>query len=82
MSPITELKLSDMSLLEREMNKGLMVAFINRDLLNRANLDVRKSIVFYDDLRTFEYAVAELPDADMLVKLYEQTNIRYWSKGL
>lgn len=63
-------------------NHGLMVAFINADLVNRAHLDVRKSVVLYDDAGVFEYAVAELPSPELLQRLYDQTAIRYWSKGL
>lgn len=48
MSTVTEIKVSDLSPLQREVNKSLMVAWINADLLNRASCDVRKSVVLYD----------------------------------
>jgi hypothetical protein len=68
--------------LRRTANQSVMVAWINADLLNRASLDVKKSVIFYDDAGIFEYALAKLPDAEMLRKLYVHTNVRYWTKGL
>lgn len=72
-------------------NRGLMVQWINADLFSRAGHDVRKSIVFYDDARTFEAALTAedwqaLADAGkrevFLEKLAAATPIRYWSKGV
>jgi hypothetical protein len=50
--------------------------------LNRASLDVRKSVVLYDDSGLFEYALETMPDAALLQRLYDQTNVRYFSKGI
>jgi hypothetical protein len=66
----------------REVNEGLMVRFINNDLINRAHLDIRKSVVLYDEDGLFEHALSELPDEDVQARLLEQTNVRYWSKGI
>lgn len=78
---VTEVDPSTFSPLLREGNEGLMVVFINADLLNRAGLDVRDSIVFYDDAHVFAYAVSELPDEETLQALAQSTVIRYWSRG-
>jgi hypothetical protein len=66
----------------REANRGLMVMFINHNLLERANLDVRYSVVFYDDCHMFEYAMAEMPDEETQRKLLDHTTVRYWAKGV
>ncbi|OUS97435.1 hypothetical protein [Rhodococcus sp. NCIMB 12038] len=68
--------------MQRKINKGLMVAFINADLLNRANLDVRKSIVLYDADGDFRYALSEMPDETILAKLKTEASVAYWSKGI
>lgn len=77
--------------LTAKMNKGLMVQWINEDLFARAGHDVRKSIVFYDDARTFETALTQEQWAALdehglrdvfLEKLYAATPVRYWSKGV
>jgi hypothetical protein len=67
--------------LQRELNKGLMGSFINANIL-RASLDIRSSIVFLDGDGLFVYAVPELPDQETLDYLGNQTNVRYWSKGV
>lgn len=79
---VTELPADMRDEMRRQINRGLMVAFINADLINRAGLDVRRSIVLYDDAGLFEYAAPELLDATLLQRLYDQTSIRYWSKGI
>ena len=76
--------------LRRSLNKGVMVRWINADLLDRCNNDVRKSIVFYDDAGVFETALtasqwgqlSEELRAEFLAKLYAHTAIRYYSKGI
>jgi hypothetical protein len=75
--------------LRAKMNKGLMVQWINADLLNRMGHDVRKSIVFYDDMQTFETALTQadweaLGDKreTFLEMLAARTPVRYWSKGV
>lgn len=79
---VQELDLSTVPAMLREANRGLMVAFINADLLNRAALDVRKSIVLYDEDMMFEYAIEALPPKPYMDRLYRETPVRYWSKGI
>jgi hypothetical protein len=82
MSTVIELPADMRDPMRREINQGLMVRFINNDLLNNASLDVRKSIVLYDDAGVFEFAVSNMPNAELLQRLYDGTNVRYWSKGI
>lgn len=85
---IAELPENLRSPMRRKVNKGLMVAFINRDLLNRAKLDVRSSIVLYDDAGVFEAAIdpttwESFVAHDVAVQaLHDQSGIHYWSKGI
>jgi hypothetical protein len=69
-----------------------MVSWINRDLLNRADCDVRKSVVFYDADRVFMMALsAEVTPAGFRERLETLPNAiaaarrlgaRYWSAGV
>lgn len=68
--------------MHRELNEGLMIAFINADLLNRAGLDVRKAIVLYDKDGDFRYALPEMPDETIQSRLMTEAGIAYWSKGV
>lgn len=77
---ITELTATDE--MKRQINRNLMVSFINHDLVRRANLDVRKSIVFYDDAELFAYALANMPDQELMDRLANETGIRFWSRGI
>lgn len=79
---ITEVDPATLDLLTREANKGLMVAFINADLLKRADLDIEDSIVFYDEQMMFEFAVPALPPKPYMDRLYRETPVRYWSRGI
>ncbi|ORW08071.1 MULTISPECIES: hypothetical protein [Mycolicibacter] len=81
MSSIQQLDPQQIDAMRREINHGLMVTFINAELLERASLDVGRSVVFYDADHGFLYAVAELPDTGMLQRLYDNTSIRFWSYG-
>jgi hypothetical protein len=65
--------------LRRELNRGLMKAFINANLPLRAHLDVRSSTVFLDGDGLFVYSIPELPDQQTLDY---QTNVLYWSEGV
>lgn len=78
--------------LRKQLNRGAMVQWINRDLVGRAGCDVRKSIVLYDSDMTFVMALpadvtpdvfterlATLPNT---VAAMERIGIRYWSKGI
>ena len=59
-----------------------MNAFIHADLRRRVGLDPRKSIVLYDGNFVFKYAFDAVPNERTLRKLYHQTPVRYWSKGV
>jgi hypothetical protein len=67
----------------RATNERLMMAFVQADLpRGRVGLDARKSIVLYDRNYVFNYALDKLPNERTLRKLYRQTPVRYWSKGV
>jgi hypothetical protein len=78
--------------LVKHLNKGLMVAWINADLIERAGCDIRKSIVMLDEGYTFVMALpATITPAEFQARLDAQPNtvaamrsigIRYWSHGL
>lgn len=72
----------DLSALHRQMNKSLMVAWINQDLINRAQNDVDRSIILYDADKDFAFATRVELDEDTWQMLIERTPIRYWSKGV
>lgn len=78
---VTEIDVDELAEMQREVNRGLMKHFINADLLTRAALDIRRSIVFYDQAKTFTYATESLPDAATLQCLAETTSVRFWSRG-
>jgi len=48
----------------------------------RSCLDTRRSVVFYDQNFMFNYALDRLPRERVLRKLYQQTTVRYWSRGV
>lgn len=75
-------ELTEQNPLCREVNRGLMVSFINADLINRCNLDVRTSIVLYDADGDFLYALAAMPDDATMTALHERAGVAYWSKGV
>jgi len=79
---ITELPDELRSVMRREVNRGLMVAFINDDLLNRAHLDVRTSTVLYDEGGVFELAIKELQLNSELSEALYMAGIRYFTKGI
>jgi hypothetical protein len=65
----------------RQANRSLMMEFINDDLAQRSYLDTVRSIVFYDAEGIFELALANLPNAVVLDRLYA-AGVRYWSRGI
>jgi hypothetical protein len=79
---IVELPADMRDMMHTTANKGLMVHYINADLMNRAHLDVRESFVFYDGAGIFEIALSNMPNANALQRLYDHSNIRFWSKGV
>jgi hypothetical protein len=79
---VQEIDPNELIPLQREWNRGLAVKFINDHLLDGgASLDVRTSIALYDGDRDFRYLVPQLPDEATLQRLFDQTNVRFWSKG-
>jgi hypothetical protein len=66
----------------REANERRMAAFIGAALRERVGLEARKSIVLYDENFRFNYSLDRLPNERTLRKLYQQTPVRYWSKGI
>lgn len=79
---IVELPPDMRDMMHMTANKGLMVHWLNADLMNRAHLDVRESYVFYDDAGIFELALSNMLNANALQRLYDHTSIRFWSKGV
>lgn len=69
----------------RQINKGLMVRWINRDLMNRAANDVRSSMVLYDADRMFVGALPpEVTDAFVakIAGLLRESGVRFYSRGI
>ncbi|QAU06671.1 hypothetical protein SEA_WILLIAMBOONE_171 [Gordonia phage WilliamBoone] len=79
---VAQLDTTDLTLMHRGLNREMMVAFINANLIERASLDVRHSIALYDEGRDFIYALPEMPDDDTMACLYGAAGVRYWSKGV
>lgn len=78
-----EINPKDLPALQRQLNKSLMVQWINADLVNRASNDVDKSYVYYNADYDFEFAThfhVDVEDAWAMLK--ERTAIRFWSKGV
>jgi hypothetical protein len=75
---------TQMTEMQREVNRGLMVGWINRDLMKRFGCDVLRSQVFYDADGVFAYALpaGERLDAEQLRQTRARTSIRYFSKGV
>lgn len=89
MSTVVELPANLRDPMRQRVNRGLMVQFINGDLFNRGNLDVRKSYVFYDADGLFVVALPYLPASERTahsapsgMEILYSHGIRYWSKGV
>lgn len=81
METVAQIDPQDLDPLVREANRGLMVAFINADLIARYGLDVGRSVVLYNAEKRFVYATAEIPDSASLEALAARTGVRFWSHG-
>lgn len=69
--------------MRQEINRGLMVQWINADLVNRAWGDVDKSVVFYDGDKLFSGAFHSMPPETMWELMRNgPAQIRYWSWGI
>lgn len=69
----------------RHVNRELMVMWINADLLNRADCDVRTSVVFYDALQSFVAAVPGVASDEQVERLLGAlygAGVRFWSRGI
>jgi hypothetical protein len=66
----------------RRVNRGLMAQFIGADPYGRRHLSPRKSIVLDNGEGLFRYALNEKPNRPTFLKLYQQTPVRYWSRGI
>lgn len=78
-----------MDAMRSELNRGVMVAWINADLMNRADCDVRKSVVLYDESRVFVMALGTgvTPDIfrermSLVSDSMARAGVRYWSVGI
>lgn len=80
---ITLLDSTDMML--RQINHNLMVQWINQDLLNRCENDVRNSTVLYDADKVFVAALpAHVPESAIWTgtTLLRERGIRFYSRGI
>jgi len=82
--------------LRRKLTKGIMVQWINADLIHRAGCDVRRSIVLWDadgdfvmalpaslDKATFLARISEDgPCGDTLRANLERLGIQHWTVGI
>lgn len=69
----------------REVNRGLMVHWINADLGNRAGHDVEKSIVLYDEDRMFVGALPAVLGPQLtpeVQKVAYEAGVRAYSNGI
>ena len=66
----------------RRVNRDLLAQFIGADPHGRRPLSPRKSIVLYNGDGCFRYALNERPSRSAFLKLYQQTPVRFWAKGL
>jgi hypothetical protein len=71
------------------LNRGVMVAWINADLLNRADCDVRRSVVLYDADRVFVMALGTSVTPEifrdrmpLVADSMARAGVRYWSVGI
>jgi hypothetical protein len=59
-----------------------MAALIGAAPHERVGLDTQTSVILYDQNFVFNYALDGLPNEPTLRKLYQQTGVRSWSKGV
>jgi hypothetical protein len=82
-------KITDTDPMRAAMNRGLMVGWINADLIERAGCDVRRSVVLYDEDGLFVHAcdagLSGSAFADRLDRMTEQlfsAGVRFYSVGV
>ena len=66
----------------RDVNRVLMDMFIGADPYGRRHLSPRRSIVLYNGEGSFRYALNEKPNRTTFLKLYQQTPVRFYSRGV
>lgn len=78
-------QLTDTDPMRRQINTGLMVQWINADLINRADHDVRHSLVFYDIDKMFVAALPPIfgptPNEGLVAALLD-AGVRFYSTGI
>jgi hypothetical protein len=74
-------ELTDTDPMLREINRGLMIRWINADLTARAHYDVRTSTVLYDADKLFAGALP-FPINDELREMLGETAVRFYSTGI
>jgi len=86
---ITEITDTDTDPMLAAINRGLMVSWINLDLLERAGCDVRRSVVLYDAERMFVHAcdagLSGKAFAERIDRMAEQltaAGVRFYSVGV
>lgn len=83
-SPVLE-QITETNAMMRSVNQGLMVHWINADLINRAGHDVRKSIVLYDEDQMFVQALPAVLGPELhpnVHKLAYDAGVRFYSLGI
>lgn len=86
--PITQLTRTDAML--RDINRELMVSWINADLFNRASHDVRRSVALFDDHQMFVTAfdpdgipgLAVIAGNQAALDALHDAGVAYWSVGI
>lgn len=66
----------------RRLNTALMAAWIGADPDNRCGLSTRTSTVLYDEFGVFVAALVFVPDEELLRKIAETTEVRFWTQGI
>lgn len=66
----------------RQVNRGLFDMFVDADRFQRGHLSARRSVVLYNGNGFFRYAISARPRRAMLAKLFTETSVRFWSKGI
>lgn len=84
MSEVNSLEeITETNPMQREMNKGLMVAYINRYLVEgTGSLDVRTSFVYYDADKDFVIATNHELGGPGAEAAFEKLGVKYYSKGI
>lgn len=73
-------EITETSPMQREFNKGMMVAYINKT--GGYHLDVRKSFVYYDADKDFVTAMSIELGGPGAEAAFKTLGIKYWSKGI